>query len=155
MTIPSSSAPAARRYLYEQFNAQLTPDPLNPRVSMLVCYDDPGPNEPGDIVSVNRVARTINPNSLVGSGGAGWLEEAYTVTVTVDLFRGDDDAAAIFERGALLVDQVCAIVRADPTLGGIVLTARPVSSEIEGEWDSENQGRHLLATLEIHCYQRI
>ncbi|PJM98129.1 hypothetical protein CG740_37230 [Streptomyces sp. CB01201] len=154
MTIPSSSAPAVRRYLHDQCSAQLAADPLNKRVSLLVCYDDPGPNEPGDIVSIGRIARTINPNSLVGSGGAGWLEEQYTVTVTIDLFRGDDNAQAIFERAALLVDQVCAIVRTDPSLGGLVLESRPVSSEIEGEWDGENQGRHVLATLEIHCYQR-
>jgi hypothetical protein len=155
MTIPSSSAPAVRRYLYAQCTAQLAPDPLNSRVSLLVCYDDPGPNEPGDIVSIGRVARTINPDSLVGGGGPGWLSEAYSVAVTIDLFRGDDDAQAIFERGALLVDQVCAIVRTDPTLGGLVLEARPISSDIEGDWDDANQGRHVLATLEIHCYQRI
>ncbi|MFG2722712.1 hypothetical protein ACGFW5_31100 [Streptomyces sp. NPDC048416] len=155
MTIPNSTAPAARRYLVEQCTAQLTLDPLNTRASLLVCYDDPGTNEPGDIVSIGRIARTINPNSMVGSGGAGWLEEQYTVTVTIDLFRGGDDAQAIFERGALLVDQVCAIVRADPSLGGLVLVARPISSEIEGEWDEKHMGRHVLATLEIHCYQRI
>lgn len=155
MTIPSSTAPAARRFLFDQLTAQLVPDPLSPTSSLLVCYDQPGPNDPDDIVAVGKVTRQINPNSLVGSGGPGWLEERYTVAVVIDVYRGGDDAPACFDRASLLVDQVCAVVRSDPSLGGAVLTARPLSSDIEGEWDAENLGRHAVATVDIECYQRI
>lgn len=155
MTIPSSTAPAARRYLFTQFTAQIAPDPLSPKSSLLVCYDQPGPNEPDDIVAVGIVTRQIGVNSMVGSGGAGWLDERYTVAVTIDIFRGGDDAAATFDRASLLLDQACAIVRTDPTLGGAVSTARPTTSQIDGEWDAENLGRHSVVTFDIECYARI
>lgn len=155
MTIPKSTAPAARRYLFEQFTAQIAPDPDSPRSSLLVCYDVPGPDEPDDIIAVGTVTRQINVNSMVGSGGAGWLDERYTIAVIIDVFRGGDDQAATFDRASTLMDQVCAIVRTDPTLGGAVLTARPVTSQTDGEWDSDNLGRHTVVTLDIDCYARI
>ncbi|MEU5424028.1 hypothetical protein AB0H73_00230 [Streptomyces olivoreticuli] len=155
MPIPSSSAPAARRWLYQQLTAQLIPDPVNASSSLLVVYDQPGPGQPDDIVAVGKVARQIDVDSLVGSGGAGWLSERYQVDVTVDVFRGGDDAQAAYERGAALADQVCAVVRADPTMGGAVLVARPVSSTHEVEWDEEHLGRHCVSVIEIDCFQRI
>lgn len=153
--IPASTAAAARRWLFEQFTAQIAPDPLSPRSSLLVCYDEPGPNEPDDIVAVGTVTRTLDVNSMVGGGGSGWLDERYSVAVTIDVFRGGDDAAATFDRASLLLDQACAIVRTDPTLGGAVLVARPTTSQAEGEWDADNLGRHTVVTFDIECYARI
>ncbi|MEW2518131.1 hypothetical protein [Actinacidiphila alni] len=155
MTIPASTAPAARRYLLDQFTAQLQPDADAKRSSLLVCYDIPGPNQPDDIVAVGKVTRQIDVNSLVGGGGAGWLDERYTVEITIDVYRGGDSAQAAYERGAALLDQVCAIVRTDPTLGGAVLTAHPVTSESDGDWDEEHKGFQSITTVPIECYARI
>lgn len=155
MSIPTSTAPAARAWLYDQLTAQITPDPNSPRSSLLICYDDVGTNAPDDVVIVGAVARTVDVNSMVGGTGSGWLDERYTITITVDVFRGGDDAAATFTRASLLLDQVCAIVRTDATLGGAVLVARPLTSQAEGEWDDEHKGRHTLITLDIECYARI
>lgn len=155
MTIPVSTAPAVRQYLYNALTAQLTPDPLNTRASLLVCFDDPGPNQPDDIVSVGKVDRQIAVNSLVGSGGAGWLEERYTVEISVWVFRGGDDAQAAFARSAVLADGVVSAVRADPSLGNLVLVARPSMSTHEVTWDDEHSGRNAEVVLPIECFQRI
>ncbi|BBB00575.1 hypothetical protein RVR_10574 [Actinacidiphila reveromycinica] len=153
--IPVSTAPAARRWLFEQFTAQIAPDPDNARASLLICYDVPGPNEPEDIIAVGLVTRTLDVNSVVGGGGKGWLDERYSIAVTIDCFRGGDDPAAVFDRASTLLDQTCAIVRTDPTLGGAVLVARPTTSQTEGEWDSDNLGRHTVVTFAVECYARI
>jgi len=156
MTIPSSSVPAARRYLYEQLTAQLTPDPDFPKSQLRVVYDQPGTFQPDDIVAIGRVTRQTSVSSMVGSGGAGWLEERYQVEVIIDVFRGGGDySQQTFDRAMALTDAVCAVVRADPTLGGAVLVARPASSTHESELDEEHKGRHCVATLEIDCYQQI
>lgn len=155
MPIPSSTAPAARRYLFEQFTAQIAEDPISTTSSLKVCYDDVGTDVPDDVIIVGMVTRQVDVNSMVGGGGAGWLDERYTIAVTIDVFRGGDDAAAVFDRASLLLDQVCAIVRTDPTLGNAVITGRPTTSQTEGEWDAENLGRHSVVTTEIECYARI
>jgi hypothetical protein len=152
---PSSSAPAVRTYLHDQLTATLTPDPLSPRSSLLVCYDVPGPNQPDDIVSVGKIHRRLGVNSLVGGGGAGWLEERYTVEVIVDVYRGGDDAQATYLRASTLVESAISLVRSDPTLGGAVVVAKPVSDLTEVEWDEAHGGYHACATLEFECYQRI
>jgi hypothetical protein len=155
MTIPGSSIPAVRRYLFDQLTAQLTTDPAFPKAQLLVVYDQPGPFQPDDIVSIGKVSRQVAVSSLVGSGGAGWLEERFQVEVIVDVFRGGDYAQAAFERAVALVDAVCAVVRGDPSLGGCVLEARPAGSTYDSEWDDEHKGRHCVGTIEVDCYQRI
>lgn len=155
MSIPNSTAPAARSWIYNQCVATLTPDPLSPSSSLLVCYDDPGPNQPDDIVAIGAVARTFESGSFVGNGGAGWLKERYTITVTIDVFRGGDDAQATYARAQVLADGVVAAVRSDLTLGGAVLTATPLADNSEGEWDPEHLGRHVTSTIEISCFAYI
>jgi hypothetical protein len=141
--------------LFEQFTAQFTPDPLSPKSSLLVVYDELSTDAEDDVVVVGLVTRAMDVNSMVGGGGAGWLDERYTIAITIDVFRGGDDAAATFDRASLLLDQACAIVRTDPTLGGAVVTGRPTTSQTEGEWDEAHTGRHTLVTFAIECYARI
>jgi len=87
LVIPTSSAPAARLWLFTQLSAQITPDPSNPDARLIVVYDEPGPDQPEDIVSVGAVHRTVKAKRLVGGGGPGWLDESYTVEITVDVYR--------------------------------------------------------------------
>jgi hypothetical protein len=155
-TIPASTAPAARRWLFEQLLAQIQPDPDDTQSSLLVCYDEPGTNQPGDIVSVGGVTREITISAMVGSGGAGWLEERFTIAVVIDVYRGGPDAAQTsYDRGAALLDQVVAIVRTDPTLGGAVLVGRPTESQTEGLVLDDHTGRQSVVNLGIACYARI
>lgn len=155
MTIPSTTSTAVRAYLLNALTAQLTPDPLSKSASLLVCYDEPGPAQPDDIVTVGKVTRHIAVNSMVGGGGAGWLEERYSVELTIDVFRGGDDAQAAYTRSVLLADAAVAIVRADPSLGGLVLVSRPITSTTDVAWDQAHGGRLATTVLEVECFQRI
>lgn len=122
---------------------------------LLVCLDEPGPNQPDDIVSVGAINRDIGTNSLVGGGGAGWLEEKYRITVDIEVYRGGDDPQRVCERTSALADGITYSVRTDPTMGGNVLIARPVTSTYDGGWDDDHLGRIGSATVVIECYQRI
>jgi hypothetical protein len=155
MNIPSSTVPAVRRWLFNQLTSALTPDPNNARASLLVCVDGPGPNEPDDIVSIGSVNRTFEKGSFVGSGGAGWLRERYTITIEIDCYRGGDDPLAVAERAQVLADGVVAVVRSDLTLGGNVLISTPLSDDGSGEWDENHLGRHWTQTVTVSCFAQI
>jgi hypothetical protein len=155
MPIPGTSSPAVRKYLFDQLTATLTPDPNVPTARLLVCYDEPGPDQPDDIVAVGKVHRTVSVNSMVGGGGAGWLEERYTLEIEIDVYRGNDDPQYVYQRSCDLADAAIAIVRADPSLGGHVLKARPQSTTHDVTWDDKHMGRHGTVTVEIECFQRI
>lgn len=149
--IPVSTAERAREYLFANLTSVLPADTAN-GCSLLVCYDEPGTDEADDVVCVGDVALDYEPGSLVGSGGAGWLRERYTVTVVIDVFRGGDNAQMTFARAQYLSDLVAAVVRYDPSLNQLVITAKPISSHIASEWDDQHKGRHSIATIEISIY---
>jgi hypothetical protein len=155
MTIPSSTIPAARDWLLNAMTVQLTPDPVDTNADLLVCLDGPGPNAPDDIVSIGEFAQAYEPGSFTGDMGAGAWRERYSITIDIDVFRGSDDAKAVADRARTLIDGIIAVVRADPTLGGAVLTAKPVSSTGKGEWDPEHLGRHWVGAVEISVYAQI
>jgi hypothetical protein len=155
MSIPSSTAPAVRQWLYDQCTAGLAPDPNNVRASLLVCFDQPGPNEPDDIVAIGQVRRHLKVAAMVGGGGAGWLDESYSVTVVIDVFRGSDSGQVAYSRAMDLANAVIAIVRTDITLGGHVIKSAPTGDSAEVEWDSEHGGKRACITVEIECVTRI
>lgn len=144
--IPTSSIPAARLALLAGLQAQLADQP-----DVLVCLDGPGTNLPDEIVSVGDVRQTYSPQSTVGSGGPGWLREDYTITVTVATYRGADDAAAVFDRARQLAGLVAAVVRADPSLGGVVDRARPATADYTAGWSDDHSGRNVLVDIGIDC----
>lgn len=153
--IPNSTAPAVRAYLFEALTQYLTPDPLNADAGLLVCYDDPGPYQPEDVIAIGEVMRAFEPGSFVGNGGAGYLRERYTVAIVLDVYRGGDDALTVYTRAQLLADTIVAIVRADLSLGGNVLKADLHSDSGHGEWDPEHKGRHWLSEVVVSAYAQI
>jgi hypothetical protein len=155
LNIPGSKAPDVRVWLYEQFNAYMTDDPLNPDATLGIFYDDPPPGQPDDVVIIGEVNRQLEFSSFVGDGGAGWLAERFTIAVTIDVYRGGDDAPAVNARGQLLADTVIAICRNDLTAGGNVLTATPHGDTGHGSWDENHMGRHWTVDIEISCYARL
>lgn len=149
-TIPDPTVPAAKSYLYTQTLAQpLFAEPV------LVCYDEPGPYQADDIVTFGTVHWHPAVNSGVGSGGAGWLEERYDIEVTVDVYRGGDDAKTAFERAAALWAGVLQVLRADPSLGGIVLVAKPSPATYTTTHEEAHKGWISRVDAVIECYQRI
>lgn len=149
MTIPASSIPAAKLFLFNGIVSLIND------TAVLVAYDEPGPNQPDDIVMVGGVDRQVAALQMVGSGQAGWLDETYTIDVVVSVFRGGDDARTAFERACVLADQVVYVVRTDPSLGGAVVVAHPEASRYEPAWDDDHRGRLVTVTIPIYCRARI
>jgi hypothetical protein len=161
---PSSTVPAVKAYLFNALKVRTELATLIAQGEALVSYDDPGPFQPQDIVAVTNVTRSVKPLQMVGGGGAGWLDESYTVDVVVDVFRGGDDPQTVFERACLLVDVVVDVVRQDPSLGGLVIQANPEASDYVSEWATQDQedteqvlylGRATRVLVPIKVYARI
>lgn len=152
MTAPTSTAPAVKAAIVAGVQAALT---AVSDTATLVCYDEPGPAQPDDIVSIGRVDREVTALSLVGSGGTGWLDEQYTIEVIVSSYRGGDDPQTVFERAASLADTVIEFVRSDPSIGGRVVVARPSHWTYEGTWEPEHKGRIATAVGHIYVTTRI
>jgi hypothetical protein len=121
----------------------------------MVVFDQPGPNEPDDIVAIGRVRRQLQTGAMVGGGGAGFLDEHYTVEIVVDVFRGSDSGQVAYTRAMDLANSVIAIARTDLTLGGNVIKSQPKGDDAEVEWDSEHGGKRACVTVEIECVTRI
>lgn len=149
MAIPASSVPTAVGYLYDHIVTAVND------TAVLVSYGPPEPNQPDDLIVVGNVSREIIPWQMVGSGGAGWLDETYTVEVIVSVYRGGDNGRVVMERACVLVDIVVAVVRADPSLGGAVVVANPALVDYEPSFDAEHKGRLVDATVSIRCRTRI
>lgn len=129
MTIPASTVPAVKAFLAAAIATQVAD------TTVAVSNGEPPPqNVALDTIFVGDVHRDLLPGAVVGSGGAGWLEERYTVFVTTQVYRGDADAVTADTRAYLLAFAVEAAVRNDPSLGGLVQEARPVSSVEYTEW---------------------
>lgn len=147
--IPASSIPAARTWIFDGVQAQIT-DP-----AVLVCLDEPGPYLPDDIICVGDVHQQYSPESVVGSGGSHWLREDYTITVTVSVFRGGDDAAGVFARARQLADLVVAVVRSDPSLGGAVDRGKPGTAQHTSGWTEDHKGRMTEIEIGIDCLKTL
>lgn len=149
MTIPGSITKAAKAWIYSALTTALTPVTGE---SLLVCYDEPGPNQPDEIVSVGVVDRSLTRVGMVGSLGGGAFEDAVTIHVTVSVYRGGDEAQLVFERACDLIDAVIDVIRADPTLGGIALRAWPKSFVVaEAVWEESHNGRISETDIPIEC----
>ncbi|MCU1590091.1 MAG: hypothetical protein JWP11_1347 [Frankiales bacterium] len=117
-----------------------------------IFYDDPTTDLEDDWISLGATRGTFLPQDLVGTGGAGWLREAYTLDVEISSFRGDDDPQATYERCAVLMAAVVDYVRQDPTLGGLInIQVRPDAFEVDPAWEDEHLGRicRILLTLAV------
>ena len=147
MTIPVSTVPAVKAYLVTQLTATLT---AATGKQLGVFYDEPGPFQPDDVVSVGDVTSFVSaPGAMVGGGGAGWIEERYTLEVVIDVFRGGDQAQTAYERAWALLAGVCSLVRTDPSLGSRVVEARPGQVTTTSEWDADHKGRHVRLSLGV------
>lgn len=147
--IPGSSMAAVRGYLLTRLAATVQPDPADTGASLLVCLDGPDTDVPEDVVSVGDVAITYDPFQTVGSGGPGWLTETYTVTVDIQVARGTPDSTVTVARALALANTVAAVVRADPSLGGLVDRARPADAHFETGWDDTGVGRITSVEMTI------
>ena len=141
--IPASTVPAVKAYLFAQLDTAISGQ------NVKVYYAEPGPGFPDDVIWLGDTEQTYDPTQMVGSGGQGWLYEAYHQIVEVSVFRGGDTPQAVFERACQIVAQIEAVVRADPSLGGLVTTAYPAGSNYESDWSADHMGRITEAQVRI------
>lgn len=150
MTIPASTVPAATLYLHTQLTTQIND------TAVLVQYGPPGPNQPDDIVAIGLdIDQESVPYQMVGSGQAGWLDETYTVDITISVFRGGDDPRAAHERAWTLKNAVDQVVRGDPTLGGAVLVSWPSGVSSRQDLEEQHKGRTVMLVQRVTCRARI
>jgi hypothetical protein len=149
MTIPASTVPTAVGYLFDHIVTAVND------TAVLISYGPPGPNQPDDLIVVGAVQRDIAPIQMVGSGQAGWLDERYDVEIVVSVYRGGDASRTVMERACALVDIVVAVVRTDPSLGGVVVVAHPTLVSYDPSFDADHKGRLVDATVTVSCRARI
>lgn len=148
--IPASSIPAARAWILAGIQTQLAGQP-----AVLVCLDEPGPEQPDDIICVGEVQQAYGPLDIVGTGGRLWLTEEYSVTVVISVFRGGDDPVTVFNRARQLADLVVAVVRSDPSLGGAVDRGRPARATHSSNWTEDHTGRLCEIELSVDCLKAL
>jgi hypothetical protein len=121
-----------------------------------VCVEDPGTNQPEDLIVIAYdVEQTAKPYSMVGGGGAGWLDEKYTVKLVISVFRGGDSTTIAQARATALQNSVDNAIRLDPSLGGVVDEAYPSRHKTTTGWDSNHEGRMVNVDVEITVSARI
>lgn len=149
-TIPVSIAKGAKAWLYGQLQAAFEGWTCDTGAPLMVSYDEPGKNQPNDIVAVRSLKRRLDAGGMVGSMGAGAVYDTVELDVVASVFRGGDIAQACFERACDLVDVIVSVVRADPSMGGLVTVARVADIDIpEAGWTENHAGRLTEAVVTV------
>jgi hypothetical protein len=126
-TIPVSTVPAAVAALTSQIQTQVNTDPA--ASTILVIAGQEGSDAPDDLIIVARnIQRRVTERTFIGDLSAQSLEETYTIDVLCSSWSGDPDPVANMNRAWVLAGYVETAVRTDPSLGGIVLIARPAGT---------------------------
>ena len=136
-SIPQSTVPAVKVWLQKQVLANVVAEP---GYGLTVCLDDPGVQQSQDIISVQNVHRRAEPYQMIGSFGAGSTLETYELHVVVSVFRGGPDQAWPWTRAWALASIVEAVVRSDPTCGGVAIQAHPKESHDTSQWEMGHKG---------------
>jgi hypothetical protein len=123
-----------------------------------IVRGEPQANLPLDeAIYIMQVAnRTLTRVQMVGGGGYGYLREDYVIPVEIRVLRGGDNAVDVETRAWTLIAAVETAIRADLTLNGAVIEAWPESNDLMSEWISTPRvGRHVTATVNVHCWSHI
>jgi hypothetical protein len=151
-SIPRTTAVRAKAWIFDQLVAQFAGDQ-----EMTVFWDQPDASIPTqNIVVLHRIiGRTTTHSRMMGNAGPGSFLEAYNIEIAVDCYTGgDSDVTRDLE--AVAWDYACtveAVVRSDPSLGGLVIQAFPATSDDDPEWDQEHKGRlvHIAMTIAVEA----
>lgn len=149
MSIPVSTVPAVRQYLLTQIQAQIG---IYTAPIVEVYLSDADHESAADLVIIGGAHRALEPFAMVGSGGPHWLRETYHLEVSIECaqFGVDSTFSTVDSRAYQLLGMVETVVRTDPSLGGLVLVARPAESTSEHAWGDEHQGPQCLIKAQIY-----
>lgn len=153
MTIPVSTVPAAQTYLLKAIQAQITPS------TTMVCVGTPPADLPTFIIQIGTgISRTVKRMATVGDGGQWFLEESYTIGIQISVAMETvattvtTGPTAVSQKAWELVAYVETAIRTTPSLGGLVLEARPGrSTGGKVEWGAgATPGRVCTITVPMH-----
>ena len=158
MTIPATSVSAAVAFLFAGLTSTITAETGH---DLWIEYGEPLADnegepvevEPDDQIFLVEVSNRPAPFALVGSLGAGAMQETFGIKLMVRCQREDADATAAFDRCVALVNAIASVARTDPTLGGAVLTARPDAVIYPSPASANNGTRRICQTdVTINCF---
>jgi hypothetical protein len=150
VTTPASSIKAVKAFFFAGLTSAVTADVSSTSLTLGVFYDHPGTSAPSDMVVVSGATRTVEVSALVGNLGAFAFEDTYLLDVDVQAFRNTPQAA--FERAVDMAEQVIAWQRANPTMGGSLITCRPVQvDQPAAEPVDSHKGYSALHTVKFFC----
>ena len=143
MTIPVSTVDTTRDYLVSHITTQVAD------TSVLVCFDQPGTNQPEDVISVGDIILDATLHAFVGNLANHSMMENYTVEVTIRVVRANDDPQTVWKRAKALSDAVDTVVRTDPSLGSTVIVAYPSRAVFAAAVIADHTGRMVTVTKTI------
>lgn len=158
--IPVSTVPAVLSYLLTNVTAACNADAavLQGTDQILVKLGQPSRDNPPNMVEFGRISRRVKWESFVGGGGADALYEIYDIDLSVYSWLGygdvsDDSSVAlqVMQRAWQILGYIETVVRTDPSLGGLVDIAYPLSSDSpDPEWTEQPVGLRVAINAPIH-----
>lgn len=154
-SVPVSTVPAVLFALVNGLTANLTQ--VDPETALGVAYMElPAKYDPRDSVVIGDAhTRTTKREQMVGSGGAGWLYETYSIDIQIVSWQGGNNFQPVVERSWRLLSLTEAFVRSDPSLGGLVIEAYPSSSKSSAGYMDNGKGISSVIDLTIDVEARI
>jgi hypothetical protein len=160
MTVPMSSVPVSTvprvvAFLTAGLTANVTQYDTNTALGVAYIEQISG-YDPFDQVTIGDAhSRTTKRTQMVGSGGAGWLFEDFTLDIEIVSWQGGQNLQLVVERAWRLLGQVEAFIRSDPSLGGLVIVAYPSSSKSTAGYMDDSKGVSCVIDLTVDVEARI
>lgn len=151
MTIPVSTAPAAKAWLVGQLQTAITAASGH---TLQVLYDHitDAATVPDDAVFVGDITnRLLQPLAFVGGQGASAFTETYRIEVTIAVSRPNITSQGVDERAWALLADVETVTRTDPTFGGLLTTSKPVETGSNITTVSNGTGVKCTLAWAVEC----
>lgn len=152
--MPVSTASAAKQYLVAQIKA--IPE-LNTVAITTAPPTEQEDLEPEMIYFDGTIRRSTR--WLVLGGSPPPLDEDYELTLKIDVVQAGDDESAATDRCLTLVEQVESVIRADCSLGGLLVSTGDTSALSFGEQTisltPHSDGWRAEASVPLLCHARI
>ena len=160
MTVPISSVPVStvpQVIAFLMFGITTNTTQVDAQTALGVAYIELASNyDPLDSIVVGDAhTRTIRREQMVGSGGAGWLYESYSIDLQIVSWQGGNSFQPVVERSWRLLGQVEGFIRSDPSLGGLVIEAWPSSSRSSAGYMDNGKGISSVIDLTVDVEARI
>lgn len=151
MTIPISTAPAAKKWLFGQLTTAVTNSGAG---TLEVLYDNVTTSNvaPDEAVVIGDISnRVLEVLAMVGGEGPSAFTETYDINVLISIYRQGSRPEETDERAWAVLAQVETVTRTDPTFGGLLVTSKPRSSSSANKPGENGAGYVCEIPLTISC----